>query len=62
MNFWIMIFSVVVVAIALYTMIDVLRTRMTSTRKMIWFAVVVLVPVLGPAIYFFNKESIATSH
>ena len=62
MNFWIMIFSVVVVAIALYTMIDVLRTRMTSTRKMVWFAIVVLLPVVGPAIYFYNRDSIATTH
>lgn len=55
MNIWVFI-SVIAVALAIYSMIDVLRVRIAVNKKMIWFALVVIVPILGPLVYMFRKE------
>ena len=58
MNLLVVVLSVFVVALTIYSMIDVLRTRMSVEKKMLWFALVVLFPVVGPFIYLVRKKSI----
>ncbi len=57
MNIWVYV-SVFAAAIAIYAMINILMARFSTNKKMIWFAVVVLVPLLGPLIYLLNRKSI----
>lgn len=57
MNIWVYI-GVFAVAVAVYAMINILMARFSINKKMIWFAIVVLVPVVGPLIYLFSKRSI----
>lgn len=49
--------GVVTVAIAIYAMIGVIMSNMTNQKKMIWFAIVVLLPLLGPILYFVMKPN-----
>jgi hypothetical protein len=49
--------GVVVVAIAIYAMIGVSMSNMTQGRKMTWFAIVVLLPLVGPILYFVLKPN-----
>ncbi|WP_350215836.1 PLD nuclease N-terminal domain-containing protein [Ekhidna sp.] len=57
MNYWLFI-SLVAAAVAVYGMIDVLRARTSNNKKMLWFAIIVLLPLVGPLSYFFRKRSI----
>ena len=58
MNYWIY-FSIFVAALAIISMINVLMIRMSRNRKMLWFAIVTLVPVVGPIVYWFKRRSLA---
>ena len=39
------------------TLRDVFASDMTSSMKMFWSAVVLLVPIVGMSVYFFTKNS-----
>ncbi|WP_462232884.1 PLD nuclease N-terminal domain-containing protein [Ekhidna sp.] len=60
MNIWVFV-GVFAVAVAVYAMINILLARFSTNKKMLWFAIVVLVPVLGPLVYLFNRKNIGTS-
>ncbi len=60
MNYWVYI-GVFAVAVAVYSMINILMARFSLNKKMLWFAIVVLIPVLGPMIYLFSRKSIDAS-
>ena len=51
MSNWIYL-AVFAVAIAIYAMINILMVRFSTYKKMCWFAIVTLIPVLGPLVYF----------
>lgn len=57
MNIWVYI-GVFAVAVAVYAMINILLARFSNNKKMIWFAIVVLVPVIGPLVYLLSRKSI----
>lgn len=52
------ILGVVVVSIAIYAMIDIANRSIRTKTKIIWFPVVVLLPLLGPLVYFFMRRSL----
>ena len=60
MNSWIII-SIFAATIAIYSMLDVLRSRLPLNRKMVWFAVVVIFPILGPVVYLLKRKAIANA-
>jgi len=47
--------GVVVVAIAIFAMINIAIGTMPREKKMIWFAIVVLIPLIGPIAYYVVK-------
>lgn len=47
--------GLIVVAIAIYAMISISMSGMTKEKKMIWFALVVLVPFVGPVLYYIRR-------
>lgn len=57
MDYWLYI-SLFAAAVAVYAMINILMTRMSNSKKMLWFVLVVLVPILGPIIYLVMRKSI----
>lgn len=57
MNSWIFI-AIFGAALAVYAMMDILRAKITNRGKMIWFAVVVLIPILGAIIYLLKRPTI----
>lgn len=57
MDYWIYV-GVFAVAVAVYAMINILMARFPNNKKMLWFAIVVLVPIVGPLAYLFSKKSI----
>ncbi len=48
-----LIFGIIAVAFAIWAMVAVVNSRMNKTKKIAWFAVVVLIPVIGPLLYYF---------
>ena len=57
MDYWIYI-AVFAASLAIFSMIDVLMVKLSVNKKMFWFAVVTLIPILGPAAYFIRKRSL----
>lgn len=51
---WIIV-GVVVVALAIYAMVSVSMSNMPKEKKMVWFAFVVLVPFIGPVVYYIKR-------
>lgn len=51
-------FALVAAALGIYGMVDISMRPFPINRKMIWFPIVVLIPVIGPLLYFFNRKSI----
>lgn len=45
--------------VAIYAMVDLAMSRASNKQKMIWFPVLILVPILGPIFYFINRKAIA---
>jgi Na+-transporting NADH:ubiquinone oxidoreductase subunit NqrB len=52
---WSIIIAVIAISIAIYAMVSISSSHMEKGRKMIWFALVVLIPLIGPAIYYLRK-------
>ena len=50
------IIALVGAAFAIWAMISVAQSKLDGKQKAIWFAVVILLPVLGPLIYWFNHK------
>lgn len=57
MDQWLII-SVFAAAVAVYAMVDILMIRMYK-KKAIWFAIVVLIPIVGPILYLLKKKKLA---
>jgi cytochrome bd-type quinol oxidase subunit 2 len=51
---WILL-GVVVVSLAIYAMVSISVSHMEKSKKMLWFAIAALLPLLGPLLYFFLK-------
>ncbi len=60
MSYWVYI-GVIAVAASITAMINILLSRFTRNKKMIWFAIVTLVPLLGPLVYFVQRNAIEVS-
>ncbi|MEO9872023.1 PLD nuclease N-terminal domain-containing protein [Ekhidna sp.] len=50
--------AVFAAAIAVYSMINILMASFSINKKMVWFAIVALIPILGPLVYLFSKTAI----
>ncbi len=59
MDYWLYI-GIFAVALAVFSMIDILRIRMTNNQKIVWFAIVVLIPVIGPLVYIMKRKGLAS--
>lgn len=57
MNAWLII-AVFAAGLAVFVMVDILRVKMTYNKKMIWFAIVVLIPLVGPLLYLLRKRNL----
>lgn len=58
MDQWLII-SVFAAAVAVYAMVDILMIRMSYKKKALWFAIVVLIPLVGPILYLLKKKKLA---
>ena len=50
------IFAIIAVAFAVWAMVDVANAKLEKHRKVVWFIAVILIPIIGPMIYYFNKN------
>lgn len=46
------IFGVIAVAFAIWAMVSVAKSALSKENKAAWFAVVILIPILGPVLYW----------
>lgn len=51
---WI-IFGIAIIILSLWAMMSVVISRMDNNRKMFWFALVALLPIIGPLAYYSIK-------
>lgn len=52
-----LIFAVIAASMAVWAIIDVIRSSMEMNKRMIWITVVILFPLVGPLIYYFKGKS-----
>ncbi len=57
MSYWLTL-SIFAAAVAIISMVNILFSHLDSNRKMIWFAIVTLVPIVGPLVYFMKRKSL----
>lgn len=50
------ILAVVAAAFVIWALISVAQSNMKNDQKVIWFAIVILLPILGPVIYWFKHK------
>lgn len=48
--------ALVAAAFAIWALISVAQSKLKNDQKVIWFAVVILLPILGPIIYWFKNK------
>ena len=53
-------FALIAAALAIYAMVDISMRRYPMEKKMLWFPIVVLVPLVGPIVYYARRKSIGT--
>jgi len=53
--FWIVL-GVVIVSLAIYAMVSISASHMERQKKIAWFAIVVLIPFVGPLAYFLLRS------
>ncbi|MCV9386254.1 PLD nuclease N-terminal domain-containing protein [Reichenbachiella ulvae] len=45
--------TVIAAALVIWSLISVAKSAMRKNRKLLWFAIVILLPIIGPLVYFF---------
>ncbi|MEQ9229984.1 MAG: PLD nuclease N-terminal domain-containing protein [Cyclobacteriaceae bacterium] len=53
---WIIV-GVIVVTVAIYAMVSISASNMEKSSKMMWFAIVVLIPLIGPLSYYLLRKN-----
>lgn len=48
--------TLIAAAFAIWAIVDVSRRLENGTPKVVWFAVVILIPILGPLVYYFTRK------
>lgn len=51
-------FALVAAAMAIYAMVDITMRDFPLDKKMIWFPIAVLIPLIGPLAYFLKRRKI----
>lgn len=51
------IIALVAAAFAIWAMVSVAKSSLNTNQKVLWFAIVILFPLLGPIIYWFRFKS-----
>ena len=54
--------AVLAAALAIHSMIDILMKAWPVKVRIIWFAVVVLLPVVGPLAYYIRRRALIETH
>lgn len=48
------IIAVIAAAFAIWALVSVAQSKLNTNQKVIWFAIVILLPILGPVIYWYK--------
>lgn len=51
-------FALIAAALAIFAMVDISMRHMPLNKKMLWFPIVVLLPVIGPIVYYIRRKSL----
>lgn len=51
------IFALVAAAFAIWALISVAQSKLSNKLKVIWFAIVILIPFVGPLFYWFRYKN-----
>ena len=49
--------ALVAAALAIYAMVDLSMRRFPLKIKMVWFPIIILVPLLGPLLYYWRRRA-----
>ena len=53
------ILAVIAAAFAIWAMVDLSQSSIQNQLKVRWFALVILIPLIGPIAYYLRRESIS---
>jgi hypothetical protein len=48
--------ALIAAAFALWAMFSVANSSLSKSEKLLWFAITILIPIVGPVIYFYWQE------
>lgn len=51
------IIGIIAVSLAVYSMIGISMSGMPKGKKMVWFAIVALIPIIGPLCYYIARPN-----
>lgn len=49
-----MILVLIAAAFVIWALVDIFKSRLETDKKVLWFAVVVLFPLVGSVLYYFG--------
>ncbi|SMD31961.1 Phospholipase_D-nuclease N-terminal [Reichenbachiella faecimaris] len=50
------IFALIASAFAIWALIAVANSKLSTNKKILWFALIILVPFIGPIAYWFRYK------
>lgn len=51
-----LVLAIIAVSLAIWAILDVIRASIAMNYRILWIALVILFPVVGPLIYFFKGK------
>lgn len=48
--------SLLILIVDIIVIVDIVRSRLTNDRKILWVVVVVLLPLVGPILYYLLEK------
>lgn len=51
------ILALIAAAFAIWAMVSIAKSSLKTDQKILWFAIVILIPLIGPIIYFLRFKN-----
>ena len=52
-----LIIGIIAVAFAIWAIVDVLRSNFKMNKRVLWLAIVILFPIIGPLVYYIKGRN-----
>ncbi|MEQ9404077.1 MAG: PLDc N-terminal domain-containing protein [Cyclobacteriaceae bacterium] len=53
-----LIIGIVGASIAIYAMVDISMKSVSRKNRLIWFPIIIMIPIIGPLAYYYKRKSL----